>query len=810
MPQRSPDSTPTPDARKADPNRRAGLLEAFQNIRSQWDIQRSHWKPEVTGDLHEQLRTLAAQTEAEDLKTLAEAAFAAEVYLSSFVGLELPMTPEQQQHFHKLLEQLERLLRAEDTDAADPVPAEAQPQDAGPRLCLLGPPPAALAPVIDSLGDQGFALQRLDDPAEVIHLLHRRETDAVLAAVDSIPQMTPLIEEIALVQKNTGRRIPLIYLADNGNLETRIKATRAGGSAFFSPPLDGLALRERIDNLLASPDARNNYRVMVVEDDPAQASFAASVLSKAGMAIRTVGDPMQILDQLRDFRPHLILMDIYMPGVNGIELTSVIREYDEFASIPIVFLSGEQDTDKQVDALSVGGDDFITKPIRPRQLIAVVENRIRRSQRLFDSVSTPTHEHCALTREQFLERIASQLSIDPMRTQAHAVLLLQPDGLHALKGMDGLADLVTGLEERVAGQLDTDDALARLDDETLAVLVRRPNTNPIHDLCSRLHETVSRQPLPLCGKPLKLTIGIGVALAHRGGDEAPDLIEHAGLALRLALANGPGRTVTHDESLEEQLADSIEASGDTALDIAQLVRNALKNDGLRLLFQPMLDLVDNAAETWELQPQLVTGSDTMQPLHGLRREIEHAGLTEAIDAWLFDKALDILKQRRNDGHKTFLFVPQAVSSLLAPDFPERVSEALRNRRMVGTGLVLQYRLSALSNDLKAAKQAIKRIREMDIRVCLSRFAEKPAAFKVLRYVRGNFVRIAPRLLKADRETIATVIRETHRARARVVVPDIDDPHAIDLNWSTGADLLQGDFIQPASETMEYDFTQVVI
>ena len=569
-------------------------------------------------------------------------------------------------------------------------------------------------------------------------------------------------------------------------------------------------IRERIAVLLGTQTLRAPYRVVVVDDDLAQAKFAASVLSKAGMEVRTVTDPMQILDQLREFRPNLILMDIYMPRVSGIELTSVIREYNEFVNLPIVFLSGEQDTDKQVDALSVGGDDFITKPIRPRQLIAVVENRVRRSQMLFETGQGPQYGRCTLTQTQFLDRIAAQLSTDPMRTQAHAVLLLRPDQMHKLEGLEGIADLITELEEVVAKELGANDALARLDDETLGILVRRSNTNPIHDLCSRLHETVTRHTFTLCDEQRTLTIAIGMALAQKLGNEAPEMISRARLALQHALADGPGKTVTHDESLEKQLAAASEAAVAASQDITQILRDRLANDEIRLFYQPMLDLVDPGTEAWEIQPRLPTATGELLPLQDLRKEIERAGLADQVDTWLLGRALDILKQRRNDGHKTRLFIPQSAISLHNPDYPEWVSEELRDRRMVGTGLVLQFRLSALSHDLKAAKQAIGQLHAMDIRVCLSHFAEKSAAFKVLRYVRGNFIRIAPRLLKADKETITTVINEAHRANARVVVSNIDDPRAIDLHWSSGADLLQGDFIQQAMETMEYDFTQVVI
>ena len=77
-------------------------------------------------------------------------------------------------------------------------------------------------------------------------------------------------------------------------------------------------------------------------------------------------EPVKVIKSLREFKPDLILMDIYMPEVNGIELTTIIRDHKEFVTIPIVFVSGEQNTDKQLDALSVGGDDFIAKPIRPK------------------------------------------------------------------------------------------------------------------------------------------------------------------------------------------------------------------------------------------------------------------------------------------------------------------------------------------------------------------------------------------------------------------------------------------------------------
>ncbi len=71
-----------------------------------------------------------------------------------------------------------------------------------------------------------------------------------------------------------------------------------------------------------------------------------------------------------------------MPNVNGAELVKVIRQMEEFVSLPIVYLSSEDDIAKQMEAMSVGGDDFLIKPIRASHLVALVKSRLERLKTL--------------------------------------------------------------------------------------------------------------------------------------------------------------------------------------------------------------------------------------------------------------------------------------------------------------------------------------------------------------------------------------------------------------------------------------------
>ena len=224
----------------------------------------------------------------------------------------------------------------------------------------------------------------------------------------------------------------------------------------------------------------------------------------------------------------------------------------------------------------------------------------------------------------------------------------------------------------------------------------------------------------------------------------------------------------------------------------------------------MLDLQMRGSETYEVVLRIENSQGDLVGDRALFEAAEKADSCEELDHWILERAVNILKQRRDSGRRTRIFVHQSVNSGLNVDMPAWLLGRLRTKQMVGTGLVIDFRLPELSQDLKTAQQIIRSLREMDVEVSLSRFPEKEAAFKVLRYLQANYINITPRLLKADRHVISSVIRQAHDAAAKVIMSNVDDPRSIDLHWSSGADFLQGNFIQRPLENMDYDFSQVVI
>ncbi len=236
--------------------------------------------------------------------------------------------------------------------------------------------------IIKQLEFFGFRAISFDSGDALIDAAKHDKPETIVIDVNFGGSRQSGIDSIKTIQSNHESPIPIIYTSDeDDDIEIRLMASRSGGEEFFHKVVDLGQLIEKIEEYTnASP--LDPYRVLVVDDSRAQARYLENVLTKAGMTTCVITDPMQVLIALNDFSPEIIIMDMYMPGCTGMELARVIRQQDKFHSVPIIYLSAEDDVNKQLHAMSLGGDDFLTKPINPRHLTATIHNRGRRARSL--------------------------------------------------------------------------------------------------------------------------------------------------------------------------------------------------------------------------------------------------------------------------------------------------------------------------------------------------------------------------------------------------------------------------------------------
>lgn len=172
---------------------------------------------------------------------------------------------------------------------------------------------------------------------------------------------------------------PMIFISVRDDIEVRLAAARAGASRYFCKPLDINKLTRTLDDLTARL-ATKPYRVLLIDDDKTLLEYYAAVLREAGLDVDTLSNPLEGLKVLAEFRPDVVVLDIYMPECSGPELAQVIRQDDTWAMMPIMFLSTESDIYRQLAAMNLGGDDFLVKPVAAEHLVAAVVTRAKRAR----------------------------------------------------------------------------------------------------------------------------------------------------------------------------------------------------------------------------------------------------------------------------------------------------------------------------------------------------------------------------------------------------------------------------------------------
>lgn len=121
--------------------------------------------------------------------------------------------------------------------------------------------------------------------------------------------------------------------------------------------------------------------ILIVDDEPKIAAIARDYLEHAGFAVLTAGDGPSALTAVHQRHPDLVVLDLGLPGIDGLDVTRRLRGDPATAALPIVMVTARDDEIDTLIGLEVGADDYLTKPFSPRELVARVRAVLRRTER---------------------------------------------------------------------------------------------------------------------------------------------------------------------------------------------------------------------------------------------------------------------------------------------------------------------------------------------------------------------------------------------------------------------------------------------
>lgn len=673
------------------------------------------------------------------------------------------------------------------------------------RVFYLAPEVGMYKELSPRLTAYGLNVDRLESTEELVDTLSSMTADLVVIDETFSSQLDLVGDFLKTLRQRTTAKMPIVAFADANDLSARIRAMRAGVDVLLPTKTAPEAAFVKLKELLAHEQAVD-YRILIVEDDRSQALFAESILRKAGMETLAVTDPLRTLEALESFKPDLILMDLYMPGIDGMELTAIIRERDEFISTPIVFLSGEQDSDKQFDALSAGGDDFLSKPIRPKHLISAVTNRAHRARLLRARRDSKSRDVVSglFDRSVLLDKLASALVVEDRDALSGGILFIEIDGAVQLReqlGLSGMDTLTNQLGSQLRELIRPDESAARYSDGSIVLLSQSRSLQGLYDLASTLRQRVALQAFEVDGKTIQVNLSAGICAFAQSLAEPSVMLNCAERAVNQARLSATGDRVALYQP------EVFVAKSESEL-LEESIRRALKEDGFQLMFQPIVALQDTGEEQYEVILRLRSGDRSYTGAQLIEGANEH-GMTQEIDRWILSRCMATLDERRRQGRGGLrLFVNQSGASLKDTQRIAWLRQSLETRRLDASTLCLEFRLSDILRELKLAVPFFQAARALGVKITLGGFESNLTALQLLSYLPVDNIKLADKYLDASgalREELKSLIAAAHDGRRRVIAARVENAQSASALFSLGVDFIQGNFVQQPGAELGFDF-----
>ncbi len=607
-------------------------------------------------------------------------------------------------------------------------------------------------------------------------------------------------------------RIRLVAMAAQDNLVSRLDARRAGVDALLFPPFNATQVMKQLQGLL-TPPAEEQVRVLIVEDDRGQALFAQSVLANAGMQAQVELEPLHVLDALEALHPHLVLMDLHMPEANGVELTALIREHPVFMSTPIVFLTGDNDPDARYEAINAGGDDFLSKPIRPKHLIAAVRHRVRRMRALEkrDRMRGARDEATGLYRRAYLfDRVNDAIGASAdQRSDVGGVLFLEIDGAAALRdqlGLTALENLLVAAGRMLADAVGELEVAALINDNAFVVLAAELDDAGLDALAQLLRERLMQHPFEQAGQPMNLSASVGICPLRFGFDDASALLNTAERTCREARIGDQGIRRYEPPKPAERNQDP---------ELARQLREAIGSDGFGLIYQPIAAIQGSHEAQYQTLLRMRDASGRLVPAAEILPLAERAGLMIDIDRWVLVRAMNVLSQQRDIGRAVRLFVPQAMTTFVAKEQDLILKAELAAHELSGSSLVLECRLADALLNPPALVAFARAMGGNGVQLCLGQYEHTAQASRLLEEIPLGFIKLAAKYVAEDvpqdlHDELRVLSDHAHRFGIQVIGHRVEDAQTAAKLWMSGIDYIQGNLVQGAADELNFDFNTAVL
>jgi diguanylate cyclase (GGDEF)-like protein len=339
--------------------------------------------------------------------------------------------------------------------------------------------------------------------------------------------------------------LPLGFVSVDDSVSQRIAAAHAGASLFLSKPLQSADFLAAVRRLVPM-EQRKRPKILVVDDDVDFLQHMTYLLEAEGIEPVTLNSAANIVDALSDIRPDLILLDVVMDNVNGLDACRVLRSTEAWRDIPILMLTVYGNRKNLVQCFEAGADDYVEKPIIKDELLARIRLRLDRIHMYRERADIDTLTGLP-TRRPFLELLKMRIAEGIRFNKPVALCLLDLDLFKDINDNFGhLAGdrVLAGLGFLLNSRFRTMDVRGRWGGEEFVVAFFGEDADTAQMIVNRVLEEFRKMPFKGDhGETFNVTFSAGVASFPSDGKNIEELFRQVDRNLYKAKENGRNQIV---------------------------------------------------------------------------------------------------------------------------------------------------------------------------------------------------------------------------------------------------------------------------
>lgn len=661
------------------------------------------------------------------------------------------------------------------------------------------------------LRQAGFSVHHFDSSAACIQQLSIQSPHAVLIDPNFMSDGSLGFDAINHIKTRIEQDVPIIFLSARTDMHTRLRALRAGCTTYITKPIDLTILVNTLIHTIKNSEI--TYKVMIVDDEELVASYHAEILRHAGMEVICISNPMQSLQRAAEFKPDLVVLDMHMPEINGIELATLLRQHEQFLLLPIIFVTADTSVRLRQSIESIGVNAVLTKPVDMGALVNACERAITDTFALkhrIESITQRAQHHQQITRSYFFAAIDNELQEDHSHQTPTALYYAGLDleeSFYSAYGPAGSAQLHEQFCERLAHIVGSEEQWSDLANFVACVLVGKRSRAQHQLRAAQIAEQMSNHVYCLGEEVFAINTHIGVHYLDTELGAANSALANAEKAYEVAkqAISPPSPSIDSGTTSAQEISDDEIAASTSGISFS----DHLPEENLRICYQPMISLESDHIEHYEALVRWRLSDDELIPAAKFLHYLEHSSMRVDLDRWVLQSAITAITTDNYARENACLFIHLSDETLAQKSFFSFAANVLRSSRLRGQRrLIFIFEEPWVAFHPIDAAATINALHNIECGACLSHAGTSESSADIIETLGFDYVRLAPSLtshLVNDSEheqRLAQLITAAKNSGADVIATHVEDSKNLSTLWINGVRLFQGFLLQSPDQSIQ--------